>query len=103
MRFTEKEIQFLLGPCVEERVEGRTIHQRRLFAGVPDARKNGMPDHLFEKFLERRSQKFGNKFIEFRAQQGSGGLVTPDRIETARLQGRAEALLENAQADLKKN
>lgn len=63
MKFTDNEVRFLLAAHAVEHAAGTT---RPLGAAV-DLREIGCPEPIFNRLLEERARRLGNKFIEFRA------------------------------------
>jgi len=74
MTFTENEVRFILG--IHE-IETATCI-RTVLGPANDLRSLGCPTRIFERILEQRAKKLGNKFAEFRAANPiSTGTTTP--------------------------
>lgn len=69
-KFSEPEIRFLLGAHTVERAVGNAINVKHFLSPIlNDPRDIGMPEHMFDRILEDRADRLGNKFAEFRAHQ----------------------------------
>jgi hypothetical protein len=84
MQFNEKEIRFLM---TSQQVENSIGGNRRPAEAV-DLREIGCPPQIFNRILEQRARKLGNKFAEFRAQNQYHSPSQPDltdRLTAAKL------------------
>ena len=72
--FTEHEVQFLMASHQETAAGNRTLNQIR------DLRLLGCPTAIFNRLLESRAAKLGDKFLEFRS--GNRAVVNqPSELE----------------------
>jgi hypothetical protein len=85
--FTETEVQFLM--TQHNTVENSSIGCNRNLTEIRDLRKMGCPADMFNRVLESRARKLGNKFVEFRTQnqygnQSRSDLDLTDKITAAK-------------------
>ena len=64
--FSEQEIKFLIQP---HRIETADRNGKHAISAAVDLRTLGCPTPIFNRVLESRAKKLGNKFQEFRNQQ----------------------------------
>jgi hypothetical protein len=78
--FSESEINFLMQKHVETAAGNRTLKP------VQDLREMGCPLPIFNRILEDRARKLGNKFAEFRSSN------KPSTLADAPLDSQIEAV-----------